>query len=49
MNKYFKKIGKTKKISLWKSKGLSDKVVKPPTTNNNSLAPTLNMLVKECM
>ena len=41
MNKYFKKIGKTKSISLWKSKGLADEVIKSPTTNNNSLPPTL--------
>ena len=41
MNKYFKKIGNTKSISSWKSKGLSDEVIKPPTVNNNCLAPTL--------
>ena len=38
MNKYFKKIDKTKSISSWKSKGLSNKVIKSP---NNSLTPTL--------
>ena len=36
--KYFKKIGKTKSISSWKSKGLSDEVVKSPS---KGLAPTL--------
>ena len=41
MNKYFKKTGNTKSISSWKSKGLSDKVIKPPIINNNSFAPTL--------
>ena len=51
MNKYFKKISNTKSISSWESKGLSDDVIKSPTTNNNSLAPTLenidkNMFVK---
>ena len=40
MNRYFKKIGNTKKISSWKSKGLYDKILKPPI-NNNSLAPKL--------
>ena len=51
MNKYFKRIGNTKSISSWKSEGLSDEVIKSPTINNNSLAPTLeyidkNMVVK---
>ena len=34
-------IGSTDKISSWESKGLSNKVIKPPSTNINSLAPTL--------
>ena len=51
MNKYFKEIDNTKGISSWQSKGLSDEVIKLPTINNNSLAPTLeyggkNMFVK---
>ena len=37
MNKYFKKIGNTKKILSCKSKALSDEVIKSPTTNNNNL------------
>ena len=41
MNKCFKKIGKTKSISSWKSKRLSEEVIKSPAINNNSLAPTL--------
>ena len=41
MNKYFKKIGKSKIISSWKSKELSDEVNKSSTTNNNRLPPTL--------
>ena len=41
MHKYFKKIGNTDHISSWESKGLSDEIIKPPTTSNNSLAPTL--------
>ena len=40
MNRYLKKIGNTKNISSWKSKGLFDEVFKPPI-NNNSLAPKL--------
>ena len=36
MNKYFKKIGNTKKMLPWKSKGLSDEVIQSPTINNNS-------------
>ena len=42
MNKYFKKISNTSHISEWKSKGLSDKVIKPPATSDNSLAPALS-------
>ena len=50
MNRYFKKIGNTKKISSWKSKGLSDEVLKR-SINNNSIARKLeyvdkNMFVK---
>ena len=39
MNKYLKKNGNTKNISSWKSKGLSNEVIKLP---NNTLAPTLD-------
>ena len=42
MYRQFKKIGNGDHISLWKSKGLSDESIKPPTTSNNSLAPALN-------
>ena len=38
MYKYLKKIRNTDNISEWKSKALSDEVIKPP---DNSLAPTL--------
>ena len=41
MNKYFKKIGNTDHISEWKSKGLSDEVIKPPSSDDNSLVPAL--------
>ena len=39
MCRYFKKIRDAEHISLWKSKGLSDEIIKPPTTFDNSLAP----------
>ena len=41
MYKYFKKIGNIDHISSWESKGLSNEIIKPPGTSNNSLAPTL--------
>ena len=42
INKYFKVITNTDYISSWKSKGLSAESIKPPTTSDNSLAPTLS-------
>ena len=42
MNKYFQKISYTNHILNWKSKVLSDKVIKPSTTYDNSLASALN-------
>ena len=42
MSKYFKLITNTDYISSWKSKGLSDESIKPPTTSDNSLTPALN-------
>ena len=42
LNKYFKLITTTDYVSSWKSKGLSSESIKPPTTSDNSLAPTLN-------
>ena len=35
-------ITNTDYISSWKSKGLSSESIKPPTTSDNSLTPTLN-------
>ena len=32
----------TEHISLWESKGLSNEITKPPSTTNDSLAPTLS-------
>ena len=42
MYKYFKKIGNTDHISSWESKGLSNEVIKPSSTFDNSLAPALD-------
>ena len=47
MNKYFKKISITKSITSWKSKGLSDEVIKSLTIYNNSLAPKLEYIEKK--
>ena len=47
MSKYFLKISNTKNILSWKSKGLSDEVIKSPTINNNSLAPKLEYIEKD--
>ena len=40
----FKKIDNTDHISAWKSKGLSDESIKPPSTSDNSLAPSLSYI-----
>ena len=44
MNKYFKvnTINATTYVSSWRSKGLSDESIKPPTKSDNSLAQALN-------
>ena len=42
MYRYFKRIGSTDHILEWKSKGLSEEVIKPPTTSNNRLVPKLS-------
>ena len=42
INRYFKVIANTDYVSSWKSKGLSAETIKPPTTSDNSLTPTLN-------
>ena len=40
--RYFKIIANKKFISLWKSKGLSDKTITPYTTSDNSLTPLID-------
>ena len=40
--KYSKKIVNSNHISNCKSEGLSDKIIKPPASSNNSHAPALN-------
>ena len=42
MSKYFTIITNTDYISSWKSKGLSNESIKPPTISDNSLAPPLD-------
>ena len=44
MYRYFKKIANTERISSCKSKGLSDKIIKRPTTSDNSLAQALSYI-----
>ena len=44
MYKYFKKIGNTECIVSWKSTGLSDEIIKPPSTSDNSLPPALSYI-----
>ena len=39
LNKYFKVIASTDYVSSWKSKGLSAKTNKSPTTSDNTLSP----------
>ena len=45
INKYFKVIANPDYVSSSKSKGLSAETIKPPTTSDNSLAPTLSYSV----
>ena len=47
MNKCFKRIGSTKCILEWKSKGLSDEIIKFATTSDNSLASELSYFVNK--
>ena len=43
IHKYFKRVSSNKDhIFLWKSKGLSDESIKPPSTTNNILNPLLD-------
>ena len=42
MYRYFTMITNTDYISSWKSKGLSAESIKPPTTSDNSLTPSLD-------
>ena len=42
MYKVLKKIANSNHILAWKSKGLADESIKPPTASNNSLATALN-------
>ena len=42
---YFRQIGNNDHISEWKSKGLSDEIIKSPTTSNKSLLQDLVILI----
>ena len=42
LNKYFKIIANKDYISSWISKGLSDEIIKPPATSDNSLTPLID-------
>ena len=41
LNNYFKLIASTDYVSSWKSKGLSAETIKPTSTSDNSLTPTV--------
>ena len=47
MNKYFKKIANTKSNLSWKSKRLTNEIIKSPTVNNNRLVPRLEYINKK--
>ena len=42
LNKFFIIITNTKYILSWQSKGLSDETIKPPSSSDNSLNPTVS-------
>ena len=42
--KCFRKFGNSKRISVWKSKGLLEESIKPHAISNNSLVPALNYI-----
>ena len=42
LNKYFKLIASTDYVWSWKSKGLSAKTIKPPSSSDNSLIPAVS-------
>ena len=43
--KYFNFINNTDYISSWKYKGLPAETIKPPTTSDNSLTPTITIFM----
>ena len=44
IHRYFKIIANTKYISEWKSKGLSNESINPPSTPDNCLSPLIDYL-----
>ena len=44
LNNYFKIKTNAKYISSWQSKGLSNEIIKPPASSDNSLTPLVDYL-----
>ena len=44
MHRYFRNIGNTERFSSCKSSGVSNEIIKPPTTTDDSLAPALTYI-----
>ena len=44
MYRYFKKTGISHHISAWRSKGLYDESINPPSPPDDSIAPLLNYI-----
>ena len=44
IHRYFKVIANTRYISEWKSEGLSDESIKPPSTSDNRFSPLIDYL-----
>ena len=42
MRRFFKRIENTDHVSEWKSNGLFDEIIKPPSASNNSLTQALS-------
>ena len=44
VTRHFKKAANTNKITAWKSKGLSEESIKPPSMSDNSLNAGINYI-----
>ena len=47
IHRYFKKTSNTERISSWKSKGLSDEIIKLATTSDNILCSEVVLVTKQ--